>query len=275
MAIEYREYVIEKIEAETDEVRTFRLAPVQGEVPVFEEGQFFNMRITRALGVIKPNFRSYSVLAPHAPKTISFGVKLEGAFTHFLFGMREGDAVELAGPFGKFVMERAADGKPGSGPAELAEADGKTTVAGGAVGRQEADGKTAGISNQSVFLAGGIGITPLHCMAAGFTKKKGAGKSVLFYSNREEGRIAYRKSLDGLHVACPDFEVVYTLTGERIPESWMSERGRIDRAMLKRHGVDFAHAHFYLCGSPAFVKGAMGMLAEAGVEAARMHKEQW
>ncbi len=259
MAIEYREYVIEKIEAETDEVRTFRLAPVQGEVPGFEEGQFFNMRIVRALGVIKPNFRSYSVLAPHAPRTISFGVKLEGAFTNFLFGMREGDGVELAGPFGKFVMERAMDEKSGRGPAELAEADGKTTR----------------VPGQSVFLAGGIGITPLHCMAAGFTKKKGAGKSVLFYSNREEGRIAYRKSLDGLHGACPDFEVVYTLTGERIPESWTGERGRIDRAMLDRHGVDFAHAHFYLCGSPAFVKGAMGMLSEAGVEAGRMHKEQW
>ncbi len=259
MAIEYRRYLLRKIARETENVRTFTLAPEEGEVPSFRDGQFFNIRVPKALGVIKPNFRSYSVLAPHSPDRISFGIKLEGAFTHLLFDMKEGDGVELAGPFGSFVMKEPADAQDADRPADEAPVRGQTDAA----------------SRQSVFLAGGIGITPLHCMAAGFVQKKKNGKAILFYSNREEDNIAYRGSLDALHGACPDFEAVYTLTGESAPAGWTGERGRIGPGMLALHGVDFTRAHFYLCGSPPFVKGLIAMLTEAGVEAQRVHKEQW
>lgn len=261
----YVPYRIAKIIDETEDIRTFRLVPsppaqvpqVPGasaapQIPSFKAGQFFMLRMANAPPELKPPFRSYSCLCPPGNPFLEFGIKKHGAFTTLLFSMKEGDAIEVAGPYGVFTL-----------PDALTD------------------------STPLVFLAGGIGITPLLCMSHHLVQSGHGGKFFLFYSNRHENEIAYKGLIDSLSDLNPNFTPVYSLTcdDKECPASWEGEMGRINAAMLKKHlngnGADGAPpfalpaCHYFLCGSPPFVAALIEMLKGEGVMAENIHKEQW
>jgi len=293
----YSDYKITHIIEETSDIRTFRLAPVAQSppspafaptapptpgmaeasgasptlpaIPSFKSGQFFILRAKNPPPELKPPFRSYSSLSPSGQPFIEFGIKKEGKFTTLLFGMKVGGILEVSGPYGLFILP---------------------------------DPITAPI----VFLAGGIGITPLACHVQHLVKANHQLPFFLFYSNRHEEEISYKGLLDSLSDLNPNFHMIYALTcdDKECPASWKGERGRINAGMIRKHlngaeatpialphgaeGTSFAlpdgaqatpiplpSCQFYLCGSPPFVTSLIEMLKAEGVPPEKIHKEQW
>jgi len=123
-------------------------------------------------------------------------------------------------------------------------------------------------SDRVVFLAGGIGITPVRSMLEYLadTGLMGELEIKLFYSNRNEERIVFRDELDELSKQLSNLEVVHTLTDLEDGAKWDGERGYIDEQMLGRYIDDLDGCSFYLVGPPAFNQAMVEVLGGVGVE---------
>ncbi|AUN99254.1 hypothetical protein C0V70_14300 [Bacteriovorax stolpii] len=114
-----------------------------------------------------------------------------------------------------------------------------------------------------VFIAGGIGVTPLLSMFRSVDKTKTSLK--LFYSVSYEEDILFREELAPYSV--------FTATKGHSP-SWQGETTRMNLAMLKKYGTDLG-SHFFICGPRPMIDSMVTELKEAGVSADHIHFEKW
>jgi ferredoxin-NADP reductase len=158
----YKEFKLKQKIKQTNDVWTLVFEPVNGEVNEYKAGQFFLIKLDDA--DLKPNFKPYSALFPYTPKELSFGIKLHGAFSSKLINLNIGQVVQIDGPYGSFFI------------------------------------KNIDIENVNniVFIAGGIGITPLLCMMIDLIQNNINKKIYLFYSNKTLEDIAYKEKIDQL-----------------------------------------------------------------------------
>jgi len=148
-------------------------------------------------------------------------------YKNALDSLQEGDIVSLKGPFGKFTLDAFKE-------------------------------------ESVVFLAGGIGITPVKSMMEYAVDYDRQLNGRLFYSNRTAEKIAFGEELKELAAKLGNFEVVNTLTrveGEEAA-SWKGETGYIDADMIKRNYKDYSSSRFYIAGPPAFNNATKKMVAE-------------
>jgi glycine betaine catabolism B len=116
-----------------------------------------------------------------------------------------------------------------------------------------------------VFLAGGIGITPVKSMLEHAADSSSGIKAKLLYSNRKENAISYKEHLNGLKEKLQDLDIIHTLTdlsGEEEKNAWNGETGYIDAHMVNRHIDDPGKYIFYVSGPPAFNRSMIKMLQE-------------
>ncbi|SRR6266581_6269283 len=124
----------------------------------------------------------------------------------------------------------------------------------------------------AVFLAGGIGITPLKGMAE-YAADKGLPIPIrLVYSNRSEDEIVYRRELDSLEKQNPRFQVIHTLTRSSGP-TWKGATGRIDRALLQRVAGGLTDPIYYVSGTPGMVVGTLRLLRDLEIPDSRLEVE--
>jgi ferredoxin-NADP reductase len=119
-------------------------------------------------------------------------------------------------------------------------------------------------SNEYVFLAGGIGITPFRSMLR-YIADKGLDdyKITLVYSNRDRESTAFFDELQEVEAKVGGLRVVFTMDED---ESWDGETRKISPEMLQDVlGADLNGFHFMIAGPPGMAKGVQGALAEAGV----------
>lgn len=114
-----------------------------------------------------------------------------------------------------------------------------------------------------VFIAGGIGITPLLSMFRSIDKNK--TKLQLFYSVSHEEDIVYKDELAPYSV--------FTVTKNKSPE-WNGETTRINFEMLKRHHANLS-SHFFICGPRSMIDSMVLELQSAGVASDHIHYEKW
>ena len=110
----------------------------------------------------------------------------------------------------------------------------------------------------AVYLAGGIGITPMRSILHWACLKRAPHQLYLFYSNRVAEDAAFLEELEGLAAQNPKFTFIPTLT--RSPsQGWPHERGPINRALLTRHLQGINGPVYYLAG-PSGMVSAMSTL---------------
>lgn len=121
-------------------------------------------------------------------------------------------------------------------------------------------------TRHAVFLAGGIGITPVRSIAFQ-AAHDGTGHNITaFYSNRSPENAAFLDELTALSETEDGFTLVATMTApETSRKKWSGETGYIDGAMLARHLKDITAPVYYLCGPPPMVKSLHSVLTAAGV----------
>lgn len=167
---------------------------------------------------------------------LEFGARLSGTpWKRAFAGLRPGDEAEVDGPYGHFVLDE---------------------------------------KRPAVFVAGGIGITPLKGMIEYATDQGLSIPLSLLYSNRDVEEIAYRKDLDALAKANPHLRLNYTLTRPG-PGPWKGLTGRIDPTMLTTAAKGLKDPVFYLCGKPGLVAGAGQTLLAMDVAQDRLRWEQF
>ena len=114
-----------------------------------------------------------------------------------------------------------------------------------------------------VFIAGGIGVTPIISMFRSLNKKNTIFK--MFYSVSNEEDILFK---DELSPYC-----IFSATKNRSLK-WSGETTRINLELLNKHQVDF-NSHFYICGPRPMIDSIVLELKNNGVPSERLHFEKW
>ena len=131
-------------------------------------------------------------------------------------------------------------------------------------------------SPTSVFLAGGIGITPFRSMLVEAAHNKLPHRLILMYSNRGPEDAAFLDELQALQQVNPNYTCIGTMTNPTAgTETWEGETGRLDQAMLRKYVKDMETAMFYVVGPPAMVKGLRKVLESVGIHKTGIRSEEF
>lgn len=210
-----------------------RTLVLEGSVPPYKPGCFFRLWLPGSGG--KKSFRPYSAASHPSEAGLRFCIKRNGDFSSRVWDLREGDAVELDGPHGTFSL-----------------------------GKDDGD---------RVFIAGGVGITPLRSMLLQ-TLLEGRRCS-LFHSSHSLSSMPCIGEMKLLAEQNPLFAYYPAVTREQPPEGWEGIRGRLTAAAVAQKLGRLEGKSFYLCGPPEMVSGIAKGLLGAGVKKESIKKEEW
>ena len=127
----------------------------------------------------------------------------------------------------------------------------------------------------AVFIAGGIGITPMMSMLRWCAAEQPARLLSLYYGVRNRSDHAFKQVLEDLAAAHPAFElnVVYSSPGpDDVQGRDYQHAGHVDLALLRRTLPHGRH-QFYVCGPPPMMHSLVPALREWGVQADDIHFE--
>jgi ferredoxin-NADP reductase len=130
------------------------------------------------------------------------------------------------------------------------------------------------VTRPAVFLAGGIGITPVRSILQSATQERLPHKLYLFYSNREADDAAFIEELQGLTAQNPNFTLVPTVTGHKTL-AWPYEKGHINREMLTRHLLGLNGPIYYVAGPSGMVTAMTELLNSSGVSQDDVRTEEF
>ena len=231
---------VARIFQETPNVKTFRFVPVDGGPLPFqhEPGQYLILSL-KVDG--QPVRRSYTMASPPSRgHFVEITVKREEnglASRHLHDGVREGDAVAVTAPAGRFVF-------------------------GG------------GESESIAMIAGGVGITPLMAKIRYLTDCGWPGRIHLLVSARTESELIFRRELDELQRRHANLNVTTTLTREP-STNWPGLRGRITANLLRELLSPLANARIHLCGPTEMTEPLIVLLKADGVAEDRIQHESF
>ncbi|HEY1068200.1 MAG TPA: NO-inducible flavohemoprotein [Pirellulales bacterium] len=244
----YRRFKVVRKAPESDVVTSFYLRPADGgSLPTFEPGQYVTVRIDHPETPTSP--RNYSLSDRPGLDYFRISVKREarlgetgpdGLISNYLHDrVQVGDALEIGPPCGEFTLSAPAP----SGPI--------------------------------VFLAGGIGVTPLLSMAKHLVQQ-GATNQIQFVQAARNSRVqALADEVRSLRLAA-DNVTTHVRFDAPLPDDVERERcdgvGLIDREFLQRE-TPFEEATYYFCGPKGFMQGVYASLKELGVPDDRIHFE--
>ncbi|MBP7118639.1 oxidoreductase [Candidatus Woesebacteria bacterium] len=121
------------------------------------------------------------------------------------------------------------------------------------------------VTEKSVFIAGGIGITPFRSMIQHMIDTNQNRDFVLLYSNKKKDEISYSDVFTKAHQLFGS-RIRYTLTDTtNIPSDWNGLVGRIDEKMITSEVPDWQVRTFYISGTNSMVTATHQMLLSLGV----------
>ena len=128
----------------------------------------------------------------------------------------------------------------------------------------------------SVFLAGGIGITPFLTIVRQVEHDQSSHHLYLFYSNRRPEDAAFLDLLSEATKRNPNFHLIATMTEtDKSQREWRGETGFINKDMLTKHLPSLHGPIYYLAGPPAMVAAMRRTLIEAGVDEDDIRTEEF
>jgi ferredoxin-NADP reductase len=120
------------------------------------------------------------------------------------------------------------------------------------------------ITKPAVFLAGGIGITPIRSILQWAAQEHLPHKLYLFYSNREADDAAFIEEFESMSAHNPNFTFIPTITGDRTI-AWPYEKGHINREMLTRYLLGLNRSVYYIAGPSGMVTAMTNLLNASGI----------
>lgn len=238
MLLSRKPYRVIDVRQAAERVWDITLAPPVGR-NVFDylAGQFQFITLHRGRGLPEEEHHWTISSSPVERGSVSATIKELGDFTATIGETRPGDTATVHAPFGRFSYLLHPD------------------------------------ENDFVFVAGGIGITPLMGMLRHMRDTGSELPVILIYANRDMKSIVFRDELAEIERGGrPKLRVIHVL-GDPV-EGWDGETGRIDGELLERlSGERFDGRAFYICGPPGLHDAVVGALERTGVPARRIHTE--
>jgi len=155
-----------------------------------------------------------------------------GDYTTRVADLQPGKYVLVSGPFGRFTREIA-------------------------------------VTNKRLFIAGGVGITPVRSLAEESVSQK--IDSVLIYGNKSPDDVVFKSELDTL--ARKGLKITHVFSDA--PKNYHGETGYVDLEHIARLVPDYLERDIYLCGPPLMMAGIIDSLHAAGVDSNRLHYERF
>lgn len=125
----------------------------------------------------------------------------------------------------------------------------------------------------AVFVAGGVGITPIMSMLRAARDRGDRSPYMLFYGNTAWEDVIFREEITEMTKRLK-LKVVYALTSP--PDGWEGETGYIDKDVLERHfPKDVENYAHFICGPAALLDLVEPLLRSYGVPAASIHTERF
>ena len=121
------------------------------------------------------------------------------------------------------------------------------------------------------LLSGGIGITPFMSIIKNATDKKLEKQITLFYGNRTEDDIVFKKELEELAQKNLKLKLVFVVT-EPSPQ-WKGAKGIITAELVKEQLPDYNENMFYTCGPPGMVSAMEKLVESIGLPKEKIKKE--
>lgn len=130
-------------------------------------------------------------------------------------------------------------------------------------------------SRPSIFLAGGIGITPFRSMVRQEILGGANRQMVLFASNPRPQDIPFREEFAKVAKENDKFKFVPTVTTEGFYPRWEGERGRIKRELILKHVVDPVNADWFAVGPYQFTNAMRELVNEIGGDDDRIKTKEF
>ncbi|HPG29373.1 MAG TPA: FAD-dependent oxidoreductase [bacterium] len=116
---------------------------------------------------------------------------------------------------------------------------------------------------KTVFLVGGIGITPVISILEDEAEKQNCKDIILFYANRNDEEIAFRKELDLLKNRIEKIKIFYIVSECKTGDE-NCVVGGIDNDIVLKNVDDILERTFFVYGPPGMVNAAKTICSEIG-----------
>jgi predicted ferric reductase len=125
-----------------------------------------------------------------------------------------------------------------------------------------------------VFIAGGVGITPIYSMISTMCLREDTRPAILVYANRDWESITFREQLDELADYMANLRVVYVL--KHAPPGWRGPCGHVTPEVLRQQlPRQYRSFEFFICGGEAMMDAVEEAVLELGVSDYRIHSERF
>lgn len=124
------------------------------------------------------------------------------------------------------------------------------------------------------FLIGGIGITPVISIIEYIIEKKLGTDVYLFYSNKTDNDISFKKELDYWQSLNKDIKICYTVT-DSLPQDKSCISGFINKELLTEKARDIKERILFIFGPPGMVDKMLNISLELGCEKENIKTERF
>ncbi|MGD9950237.1 MAG: NADH:ubiquinone reductase (Na(+)-transporting) subunit F [Desulfobulbus sp.] len=186
-------------------------------------------------GILKLNVRIASP-PPRGPLGIP-----PGQASSYIFNLKEGDEVTVAGPFGEFFIEES--------------------------------------ESEMIYIGGGAGMAPLRSHIFELFKARNTQRQVSFwYGGRSLQELFYTEEFEALAEEHDNFTFHLALSEPQPEDNWQGLTGFIHQVLfekyLKHHSAP-EDVNYYMCGPPVMTKAVLDMLDNLGVESTNIHYDDF
>lgn len=154
--------------------------------------------------------------SPQTKDYLEFCIRAYGDWTEELMRSTIGDTLQISDPHGNFTWDNT-------------------------------------IQN-ALFLAGGIGISPIMSMLRFITHTSLTPQITLLYGNRTPETVMYKKEIEEIFSSHPDWHLVHIYSHLPDDHPWTGYRGFITHEILEREGGLSAKPTVFIIGPPIFIE---------------------
>lgn len=229
-----KRYVVQTHQVIAGSVHHTTLAPVVGKKLNHNPGQFMMIQF-RVAGITR-EWHPFTISSAPSDPALTVSMKESGDWTATLGNLKPNTPTRVEGPYGRFSYQCV--------PAD-----------------------TRGY----VFLAGGIGITPLRSMIRELCANNDTRPLTLLYNARTLQDFAFKDELDALARQYTNLKLVYITSQEKSSGRF----GRIDAQCIQDEINDISTQHYFICGPKPMMAAVRTTLRTLGVAKSRLHTEEF